>query len=192
MNSVPRLTVWNLAVLALCALPAAAQGGGGGFGGGGGLGGASQGNTQTVLTPNFQQNSAVSSDARFAPLLKQVAGVEIRDAQLSNVTRYLSEHTGIAIIIDKNVPADIRITLVADRIPLATILELIARQADLMLMPEPAAEGHGAGVRLASWPSVRVNDSTTFYKGINLPWSDDWGAKLAEGSRSFVGPSTLR
>jgi hypothetical protein len=133
--------------------------------------------------------------AQGAQSFARPVDVHLKDATVRQAADVLSKVSNIPIEVDKSVSNDLRITVDAQGIPLATVLEVVAEQAKLQI-------GKGSpGVVLRTWPRLEVNGSSKVYTGPNAPWSDEWGTGnalafggLSSGQRwhSFFGSNTLR
>lgn len=96
--------------------------------------------------------------------------VQLKDATVLQTAEALSRGSGVPIRVDASVPKKTRITLDARRVALSTVLEAIARQADLLIVPD------GEGVTLQPRPSLSVNGTNEIHTIRNWPWSSEWGS----------------
>ncbi|HEY3412926.1 MAG TPA: hypothetical protein VGM51_07705 [Armatimonadota bacterium] len=110
--------------------------------------------------------------------------VQLKDATVEQTAQALSRGSGVSIRVDSSVPKKTRITLEARRVALSTVLEAIARQADLLIVPD------GEGVLLQARPSLSVNGEDQIHSIRNWPWSSGWGALPpgAGGLSAFAMP----
>jgi hypothetical protein len=94
----------------------------------------------------------------------------LRQATVRQAAEVLGKASGVTVAVDESVPKDLRITIDARRVPLATVLEAIGKQTGLMIAPKDK------GVILQTWPKLSVNGKPTDLpsSGENAPWSDEW------------------
>jgi hypothetical protein len=97
--------------------------------------------------------------------------VELRDAPVRQLARALSQASGMSVTVDDAVPESTRLTVTARGVQLATVLEAVAQQAELMIAPE------GEGVALQPWPALEVNGQRQVIRGSLAPWSDAWSSR---------------
>ena len=103
--------------------------------------------------------------------LSRAVDVKLKDATVAQAAEALSQASGVSIDVDETVPRDLRLTVEARRVPLATVLEAVGKQTNLMISPA------GRGVLLQPWPTLTVDGKTTqVATGRISPWSDDWGS----------------
>ena len=198
-----RPAAFSTLALLLCASPAFAQGGFGGGGGagsvgGGGMGGGfpgggNGGDSRSEFEPRSVHSEAVLNDPRFASLRKLV-DLDLKDASLREVAQSLAKASGVSIQVDDKVPATARITMQANRVPLADVLNAVAGQAEVAIDPIGAATGHSAGVLLRPWPRLLVSNGSSlttgeYYQTGNAPWSDKWKAQVADGRQTILDGS---
>ncbi|HEY3265316.1 MAG TPA: hypothetical protein VGM37_00200 [Armatimonadota bacterium] len=100
--------------------------------------------------------------------LQRNVDIQLKNAPIRQVAESLTRSTGIHVSVSEGVSKEARVNLEARHVPLSTVLEGIARQADLIISREDD------GVSLGAWPSLTVNGVSTRYKVRNAPWSDDW------------------
>jgi hypothetical protein len=129
---------------------------------------------RTVQMQIASLKRVMEHEQRAAPL-KRAIDLQARDVPVRELAQALAKASGVAVEVDEDVPNETRLTVQARRVPLATVLEAVGRQADLMISPSPK------GVRLRTWPSLEVQSSKSsspvrevFYGGL-VPWSDEWG-----------------
>lgn len=115
---------------------------------------------------------------RLAALQRPI-DVELRDAAVRQAAQAISQASGVTIRADEHIPAETRLTVVARGVPLATVLDTIARQSGLLIAPDEN------GVLLKPMPSLEVNGQRTDLLTPFAPWSTEWGTNPA-GSASFV------
>src|SRR5262249_6798510 len=73
-------------------------------------------------------------------------------------------------------PKSTRLTLEAHRVPLVTVLDAVARQANLVLAPMKDAKGKVIGILITRPATLKVNgQAQSFSEGPTLPWSPEWG-----------------
>jgi hypothetical protein len=108
--------------------------------------------------------------ARQMVTLNRVVDVELRNADVRQAALALARTSGIDIRVGEGVPKEVRLTVEARRVPLASVLEAVARQANLMIAPD------ANGVALARWPELKAQGGAVTVTGRNAPWSDDWAA----------------
>lgn len=108
--------------------------------------------------------------ARQMVTLNRVVDVELRNADVRQAALALAKTSGIDIRVGEEVPKEVRLTVEARRVPLASVLEAVARQANLMIAPD------ANGVALARWPELKAQGGSVTVTGRNAPWSDDWAA----------------
>jgi hypothetical protein len=117
---------------------------------------------------------------RIATLRRPVT-VELRDAPVRQAAQVLSQASSVPIDIDKGVPTDKRLTVVAQAVPLATVLDTVARQTGLEIAPE------GDGVLLKSSPTLEVNGQRTEVMSPFAPWSSEWETNPAANLMEMGG-----
>jgi hypothetical protein len=108
----------------------------------------------------------------YAKLVSPVS-VDFKEATVLAAAHALSTASGVNISVDPAVPASTRLSVSAIRIPLATILEGIASEAQLNIAPE------GQGVILRPLPQLTVNGVHTTFNGSDDPWDPKWQQLLA-------------
>lgn len=101
--------------------------------------------------------------------LQRPVSVELRDSPVRQAAQTLSQASGVAISVEKSVPTDKRLTVVAQDVPLATILDTVARQTGLLIAQE------GNGVLLKFSPTLEVNGERAELVYPFEPWSNEWG-----------------
>jgi hypothetical protein len=131
-----------------------------------------------------RQEAAQRTDDRISALQRPVT-VELRDSPVRQAAQTLSQASGISISVDKDIPADKRLTVVAQRVPLATVLDTIARQTGLLIAPE------GNGVLLKPVPSLEVNGQRAEIMSAFAPWSSEWGTNPAANLGELGGYHTV-
>ncbi len=79
----------------------------------------------------------------------------------------LSTATGIPVNVDAKIPSENgpALTLEAEAVPFASVLESIAEKTDLMISPDQT------GVILRPWPHLNER----VFRSPTAPWSSDWG-----------------
>jgi hypothetical protein len=125
--------------------------------------------------------------------LQRPIDVDMREASVRQAALAMSQAAGMGIEVEASVPADTRLTVVAWGVPLASVLDAIARQSGLMIAPKED------GVVLKPSPSLEVNGQRTRFMSPYAPWSSEWGINpaLVSGrtgsfSRDSIGyPSTV-
>lgn len=78
----------------------------------------------------------LDQDPRYAVLMRPV-DVTLDRATVRQLGEALSKASNLTITVDKVVPEDIRLTVDARGVALATVLEAVARQAKLIIAPPP-------------------------------------------------------
>ena len=133
--------------------------------------------------------------------LNQPVTVQLQDSPLTQAAEALTKASGVSVRIDKNVDTKTSVSLNAEGVSLARVLEAIAQQTELMIAPAahpgdaneqpllPQGEKlpgpvfalpimktleFPQGVILRPWPFLEVDGKKTVEKGANAPWSDDW------------------
>jgi hypothetical protein len=106
--------------------------------------------------------------------MQQPVDIQMDHATVQQFASALSKATGVPVEVDKSVPADAStmLTIDAQQIPFASVLEAIAQKADLMIVP------NGEGVLLKKWPHLNGR----VYRSPNAPWSAEWGVPPATSS----------
>lgn len=135
--------------------------------------------TQDALTSKASDLQIIESQLREAERdygrierdarLSQPINVELRDATVSQVAQALSEASKLPVRVDKEIPADKRLTAVASGVPTATVLSTIAKQLKLQIAPDG-----DRGVLLRNWPKMTVNGTEQEFVDAGAPWSDAW------------------
>jgi hypothetical protein len=118
---------------------------------------------------DLREAESAARRERVVEVLRQPVSVQMRDASLQQAGNTLQQAAGIQITVDKDVPPDTRLTVEARQVPLATVLESISTQANLMIRPAPE------GIQLSVWPQLTVNGNHQRILGNLAPWSDEWG-----------------
>jgi hypothetical protein len=116
------------------------------------------------------RKSLLAQAPRLAALLRR-QDIDVEGASIASVAKILSSRRGVTVKVDPRVPATLLCTIRAEGVPLATILETMAEQYQLMLAPEPE------GVVIRRWPSLELNGTRQAARGKLAPWSDDWGIR---------------
>jgi len=136
-----------------------------------------------ALTEEFQRVSRERQSAAVRAAFMRPVTIELDHVAVQEVAMALTKATGMSVTVDKGVPANspTRLTLNAQAVPLANVLEAIADKADLMIAPE------GSGVALKPWP--HLNDRV--FRTASAPWSNDWGVPptVRAGFGGFGGGS---
>src|SRR5713101_2607394 len=127
-----------------------------------------QANVQLLQNQLKQQETVRQQNARLS-LLRRPVSVELRDSPVRQAVQTLSQASGITINVDKDVPTDKRLTVLAQGVPMATVLDTMARQTGLLIAPE------GNGVLLKPEPSLEVNGQRAELMSPFDPWSAEWG-----------------
>ncbi|HZO88567.1 MAG TPA: hypothetical protein VFB38_09530 [Chthonomonadaceae bacterium] len=129
-----------------------------------------------------------------APILQRPVDVQMDRATVRQLAEALSRASGVSVRVDKLVPDQTRITVDARGVALGTVLEAVARQANLMIAPDfeekeivpenemapnpNASNAKGAalkGIVLKTWPLLKVSGQPEqTFVGPNAPWSDGW------------------
>jgi hypothetical protein len=120
----------------------------------------------------LQQRQQQQSDRIAA--LKRPIDVEIRDVDLNSAARKISQASGITVSVDPTVRVDHPVSIIALGMPLAAVLDVLARQNVLLISPAPD------GVLLKPLPSLEVNGQRSFLAASFGPWSTEWGTDPAE------------
>jgi hypothetical protein len=123
--------------------------------------------TEVGLREREQQLSS-----RVAALQRPV-DVEIRNADLGEAARIIARASGVSVNVDPRAHADQPVNVVARGVPLATVLDAIARQGHLLIAPAPN------GVVLKPMPLMEVNGQRTIFGAPFGPWSSEWGTNPA-------------
>jgi hypothetical protein len=117
---------------------------------------------------------------------RQPVDIQLDHAKVQDLARVLSRVSGISVKVDKNVPSDAStmLTMDAQAVPFASVLEAVAQKTDLMIAPD------GSGVILKKWPHLNGR----VYRSATAPWSSDWivpptvnGANMPAGFNPFGG-----
>jgi hypothetical protein len=120
--------------------------------------------------------------------LDRTTSVELRDATVQRAAEVISQVSGIPIRVDPAVPADKRLTVVAQVTSVKNILAEVAKQMGLIIAPEP----EGKGVILRPMSSLQVNGRTIPFGVANPPWSNTWGPlPVTSKMYSLTAASTL-
>jgi hypothetical protein len=107
--------------------------------------------------------------------LQRPLSVELRDAPVREAVQTLSQAAGLAIRVEEHVPSDTRLTVVARGVPLATVLDSIARQSDLQIAPY----GSGNDVQLQPASAPGAKEARPAEISPFAPWSSEWGTNPA-------------
>jgi hypothetical protein len=121
--------------------------------------------------------------ARMADLQRPI-DVELRSATVKDAARSISQASGMPVEVDPAVSSETRLSVVARGVPMATILDSIARQAGLLIYPQEN------GVALKPAPALEVNGQRIEYLTPFAPWSSEWGTNPAS-SVGYGGYRTL-
>lgn len=135
----------------------------------------------TRSTADLSYNPISFKHAPDSPMLRQAIDVDMRNSTIRQAAEAITRASGISIRVDDKVPTDARLTVTAQKIPLTTVLEAIARQTELDIEPEEK------GILLRNWPVLEVNGEKKVYVGRNEPWSDLWD-KLPKSANPMGGP----
>jgi hypothetical protein len=120
---------------------------------------------QTVVQ---QKETAYAQLQRIVNLNRKI-DINLENATLRQAAQALASAAGVEVKVDQAIPADMRLTLQAHEVPLADVLETVARSKTLLIAPT------ANGVQLRPWPTVTVNGATIYTKITDGPWSADWG-----------------
>ncbi|HZP83356.1 MAG TPA: hypothetical protein VFB21_17060 [Chthonomonadaceae bacterium] len=121
----------------------------------------------STFTPLLDQ------DPRYAVLMRPV-DVTLDHATVRQLAEALAKASGLTIVVEKAVPEDVRLTVDARGVPMATVLEAVARQAKLLIAPPPKGS---QGVTLKLPPSLQIdNQPRKEFPTLHAPWSDEWFA----------------
>jgi hypothetical protein len=121
----------------------------------------------------LDQRRQESERATRLAVLQRPIDVELREATIRQAAQSIAQAAGIPVQVEGGVPDDKRLTVVARGIPLATVLDSIARQSGLMIAP------YNNGVSLKPMPSLEVNGQRTNFMLPFAPWSSEWGMNPA-------------
>jgi hypothetical protein len=142
------------------------------------------GRGQTVKTENRPTGASPGvalrlSDAQPSLLrtrvvaLQRPLSVELRDEPVRQAALTLSQAAGLAIRVAEDVPGDRRLTVVARGVPLATVLDSIARQSGLLIAP------YGSGSDVELQPAPGLQGERPGERSPYAPWSKEWGTNPA-------------
>jgi hypothetical protein len=101
--------------------------------------------------------------------LQRPIDVELRNASVRDAALSIYHASGMAVEVDPIVSRETRLTVVARGVPMATILDSIARQSGLLIHPDEN------GIVLKPAPSLEVNGERTDFISPFAPWSSEWG-----------------
>ena len=139
---------------------------------------------QKAIQERYQKERA-RIDVMLAPYQRPVS-VDLRDATVRQAAEALSKVAGMEISVDESVPETTRLKVQAKGVALGAILEAIAEPAGLELAPSPK------GIKITSWPTLKVNEDVTVFTGQFAPWADEmvqrWGFRpsFGGGQRAFL------
>lgn len=120
----------------------------------------------------------LDQDPRYTALMRPV-DVTLDRATVRQLSEALAKASGLTIVVDKAVPEDVRLTVDARGVPMATVLEAVARQAKLLIAPPPKGV---QGVTLKPPPSLKIdNQPIREFPSPHAPWSDEWFAQQKPG-----------
>jgi hypothetical protein len=150
----------------------------------------------SLLTRIAGMNGDLEQQQRMAGLRRPVV-VQLRDASVKQAAQALSQASGAPIGVDDRVPADLRLTMDVQGVPLLTVLEAIGRQTNLMIAADPKS---AKGFVLKPWPSMEILSGTPgaglpgsesspspkqVFAGPYAPWSDELGPLVGAWSNSL-------
>jgi hypothetical protein len=115
--------------------------------------------------------------------LQRPVDIDLRDATLRQAAQVLSQATGMGIGIAEDVPQDLRFSVQARRVPLASVLDGLARQGNLMIAPGKDVRS----IELRTWPALELNGQRQLFAGPWAPWANEWGGSVAMGGRAPFG-----
>jgi hypothetical protein len=107
--------------------------------------------------------------ARLATLQRPI-DVELHDAPVRQAAHTISQASGLTIEVADSVPAQTRLTVAARGVALATVLDTIARESHLFIVPARP----GNGIELQPAPTLDVNGQRTEIITPFAPWSPEW------------------
>jgi hypothetical protein len=152
----------------------------------------------SVLARIAGMNGDLAQQQRMAGLRRPVV-VQLRDASVKQAAQALSQASGVPIGVDDRVPADLRLTMDVQGVPLITVLEAIGRQTNLMIAADPQS---AKGFVLKPWPFMEIKSGTPgaglpgadsspspkqVFAGPYAPWSDELGPLVGAWSNSLPG-----
>src|SRR5579871_396922 len=131
--------------------------------------------TQRVLTDEAGISSylTVYKHTPNVLILQRAIDVDLSNSTVRQAAEAISKASGVLIQVDSKVPAEDRLKVVTQRIPLGTVLEAIAEQTHLAIEPDEHPSGV-LNIVLRTWPVMEVNGTKQILVGRNEPWSDDW------------------
>jgi hypothetical protein len=130
-----------------------------------------------IAEVQYEQAKKDLTRLQGAQSLTRPVDVNLKEATVRQAAEVLSKVSNVPIEVDKAVSDNLRITVSATSIPLATVLEVVADQAKLQIGKAPS------GVVLRTWPRLEVNGTRTDYTGPNAPWSDEWASPYTTAIR---------
>jgi hypothetical protein len=125
-----------------------------------------------VAANNLQRTQQILNREQRIATFYRPMNINMKDATVLEAANALSQASGMPINVDKQVPKDIRLSVEAQGVPFATILESVAEQAKLMIAPD------GNGVVLKTWPTLKLDGAVKEFTGPNAPWSTEWGSAV--------------
>jgi hypothetical protein len=134
----------------------------------------------SIAEAALERTKASYGSSQRTRKLASPVDVQVKDATVEITASALSRGSGVPIRVGPSVPKETRVTLDARRVALSTVLEAIARQADLLIVPD------GDGVLLEPRPSLSVNGESQINSIRNWPWSSEWGV-LPPGAGGLSG-----
>src|SRR5437762_2360768 len=70
------------------------------------------------------------------PMLRRTLDLDLHDSTIRQAAVAISRASGVAIRVDDNVPKDARLNVTAQKIPMTTLLEAIAKQTEISIVPD--------------------------------------------------------
>jgi len=137
-----------------------------------------QGNVNETMTElqrvEHQRTAAI---ARLA--FRKPVTIQLDHATVRQFASALSKATEMSVKVDASVPANASTTLTLDAqgVPLANVLEAIANKTDLMIAPD------NGGVILKAWPHL----NNQVIRSATAPWSGDWEVPPTVVAAGFGG-----
>jgi hypothetical protein len=105
---------------------------------------------------------------RLAPFMKPVT-VSLTQATAEQAAEALTKASGTPVVFDPEMPAEQRFTVQARGVALGAVLEAMAQQANLQIVPE------GPGAKLKPLPSLQVDGQRQLFRDSPSAWSREWG-----------------
>jgi hypothetical protein len=107
-----------------------------------------------------------NTDRNIPPAFRTLVDISARERPITEIVRVLGQQARVSIRLDRDIPAEYRVTIVSKQEPLWTVLQRLARTADLRV------EVTGQNM-VTLYPRTRIRVD---YRGRRIGDTDDYGS----------------